>query len=277
VSLLALVSGSWFPVTHGFLYQLGRLLPSYWLVQAGRTALHGHGWGTSAWIVVIGWTIVLSSLAALAYRRDTTRVDRAPPPANTPASPPMRPGPGAAIVWACIHASITYSPRRSSRSGCALSAPAFPRTAAAAVVNSRAAVASRRDNVRRAMSPHPVRAERARRTVTTNAVMTTLASPIQGDAKALSMWRAELKRGAHNPCQIVDSEQIWHVTHGRLAVAIDGSIVELRAGDSLVVPEAVSRNIIAVTDAIAIVCGFGDAQVSTPGEPRNATTPPWIA
>jgi len=74
VSLLALVSGTWFPVTHGFLYQLGRLLPSYWLVQAGRTALHGHGWGTSAWIVVIGWTIVLSALAALAYRRDTTQV-----------------------------------------------------------------------------------------------------------------------------------------------------------------------------------------------------------
>jgi ABC-2 type transport system permease protein len=74
VSLLALVSGTWFPVTHGLLYQLGRLLPSYWLVQAGRTALHGHAWAMSGWIVVIGWTIVLSALAALAYRRDTTRV-----------------------------------------------------------------------------------------------------------------------------------------------------------------------------------------------------------
>jgi ABC-2 type transport system permease protein len=74
VSLLALVSGTWFPVTHGFLYQLGRVLPSYWLVQAGRTALHGHGWGRTAWIVVIGWTFVLSALAAMAYRRDTARV-----------------------------------------------------------------------------------------------------------------------------------------------------------------------------------------------------------
>jgi quercetin dioxygenase-like cupin family protein len=127
------------------------------------------------------------------------------------------------------------------------------------------------------MSPHPVRARSARRTATTNAVMTTLASPAQGDAKALSMWRAELKRGARDPCQIVDSEQIWHVTHGRLAVAIDGSIVELSAGDSLVIPEVVPRNITAVTDATAIVCGFGDAQVSTPGKPRGVTTPPWIA
>jgi quercetin dioxygenase-like cupin family protein len=127
------------------------------------------------------------------------------------------------------------------------------------------------------MSPHPVRVGSARRIVTTNGVMTTLASPTQGDAKALSMWRAELKRGARDPCQIVASEQIWHVTHGRLDVAIDGNIVELSAGDSLVIPEAVSRNIMAVTDAKAIVCGFGDAQVPTPGEPRNATTPPWIA
>lgn len=74
VSLLALVSGTWFPVTHGFLYDVGRLLPSYWLVQAGRIALHGHAWGATAWIVVLGWTAALSGLAALAYRRDTGRV-----------------------------------------------------------------------------------------------------------------------------------------------------------------------------------------------------------
>jgi ABC-2 type transport system permease protein len=74
VSLLALVSGSWFPVTHGFLYDVGRVLPSYWLVQAGRISMHGHGWNALAWIVVIGWTGALSLLAAVAYRRDTGRV-----------------------------------------------------------------------------------------------------------------------------------------------------------------------------------------------------------
>ncbi|MGA2925817.1 MAG: ABC transporter permease, partial [Solirubrobacteraceae bacterium] len=74
VSLLALVSGSWFPVTHGFLYDLGRVLPSYWLVQAGHVSLHGHNWGTTAWIVVTGWTAALSVLAVVAYRRDTGRV-----------------------------------------------------------------------------------------------------------------------------------------------------------------------------------------------------------
>lgn len=74
VSLLAIVSGTWFPVTHGFLHDLGRWLPSYWLVQAGRTAIHGQGWGTMAWAVVVGWTVLLAVLAGLAYRRDTGRV-----------------------------------------------------------------------------------------------------------------------------------------------------------------------------------------------------------
>ncbi len=74
VSLLALVSGTWFPVTHGFLYDIGQLLPSYWLVQAGKVATDGHPWGVEGWIVVLGWTVVLAALAGWAYRRDTGRV-----------------------------------------------------------------------------------------------------------------------------------------------------------------------------------------------------------
>jgi ABC-2 type transport system permease protein len=74
VSLLAVVSGTWFPVSHGFLHDLGQCLPSYWLVQAGRISTHGHGWGTTGWLVVAGWTVVLVALAGFAYRRDTSRV-----------------------------------------------------------------------------------------------------------------------------------------------------------------------------------------------------------
>jgi ABC-2 type transport system permease protein len=74
VSLLALVSGTWFPVTHGFLYDIGQYLPSYWLVQAGRVATHGNGWGAQGWIVVGVWTVVLAALARYAYARDTNKV-----------------------------------------------------------------------------------------------------------------------------------------------------------------------------------------------------------
>ncbi|MGH2894424.1 MAG: ABC transporter permease [Solirubrobacteraceae bacterium] len=74
VSLLALVSGTWFPVTHGFLHDVGQFLPSYWLVQAGRVAEHGHAWTATGWVVVLGWAVVLTVLARIAYRRDTERV-----------------------------------------------------------------------------------------------------------------------------------------------------------------------------------------------------------
>ncbi len=42
-----------------------RLLPSYWLVQAG------HGWEIEGWIVVGAWTAAMLALAVPAYLRDT--------------------------------------------------------------------------------------------------------------------------------------------------------------------------------------------------------------
>jgi ABC-2 type transport system permease protein len=74
VSLLALIGGTWFPVTSGFLHDLGQFLPSYWLVQAGRVALGGSAWGAKGWAVVLGWSLALGVLAAWAYARDTGRV-----------------------------------------------------------------------------------------------------------------------------------------------------------------------------------------------------------
>jgi ABC-2 type transport system permease protein len=74
VSLLALISGTWFPVRSGFLHDVGQFLPSYWLVQAGRVSLGGSAWGVKGWAVVLGWTLVLVAVASYAYVRDTGRV-----------------------------------------------------------------------------------------------------------------------------------------------------------------------------------------------------------
>jgi ABC-2 type transport system permease protein len=75
ISLLALLGGTWFPITgHGFLHDITQLLPSYWLVQASHVAIGGHAWPAKGWIVTIAWTVILSALAARAYRRDTGRV-----------------------------------------------------------------------------------------------------------------------------------------------------------------------------------------------------------
>lgn len=123
----------------------------------------------------------------------------------------------------------------------------------------------------------PIRANRAasvRRTETESAVITTLASPTQGDASVLSMWKVEMRRGRCDPDHTVDSEQIWHVICGELTIAIEQESVRLAAGDTLVVPEVLSRRVTAVTDVTAVVCGFGDAIVAIPGE--AGITPPWI-
>src|SRR6202453_1323169 len=75
ISLLALLGGVYFPLgNHGFLPELAQYIPSYWLVQASHVALGGHAWPAKGWIVMIVWTIVLSVLAARAYRVDTGRV-----------------------------------------------------------------------------------------------------------------------------------------------------------------------------------------------------------
>jgi ABC-2 type transport system permease protein len=75
ISLLALLGGVWYPIVgHGFFAELARLLPSYWLVQASHVAVGGHAWAARGWIVIGAWTVVLSMLAARAYRRDTGRV-----------------------------------------------------------------------------------------------------------------------------------------------------------------------------------------------------------
>jgi ABC-2 type transport system permease protein len=74
VSLLAFLSGTWFPITGGFLHALGQLLPSWWLVQASHIAVNGHGWGARGWITIVAWTAVLAAAAGWAYRRDTGKV-----------------------------------------------------------------------------------------------------------------------------------------------------------------------------------------------------------
>jgi ABC-2 type transport system permease protein len=73
-ALLAFISGTWFPLGHGTVYQIARFLPSYWLVQASHVALGGGGWTGLGWGVVAAWTVVLTGLAARARRRDSGRV-----------------------------------------------------------------------------------------------------------------------------------------------------------------------------------------------------------
>lgn len=73
-ALLALLSGAFGPIVNGgFLLTVVKALPSYWLVQAGKTAEGGGGWPLEGWISVVGWSIVLLAVAVRVYERDTKR------------------------------------------------------------------------------------------------------------------------------------------------------------------------------------------------------------
>jgi ABC-2 type transport system permease protein len=73
-ALLALVSGTWFPVgDSGVVHDIAVNLPSYYLVEANRVALGGSAWSGRGWAVVAIWSAVLIVLAARAYRADTGR------------------------------------------------------------------------------------------------------------------------------------------------------------------------------------------------------------
>jgi ABC-2 type transport system permease protein len=58
----------------GPLFDVMKALPSYWLVQAGKSvAVGGSGWPGQAWLVIAIWTVVLVPIAGLAYRRNAAR------------------------------------------------------------------------------------------------------------------------------------------------------------------------------------------------------------
>jgi ABC-2 type transport system permease protein len=70
--LFALLGGAWFPIsTSGTFYEVTKLLPSFWLVQAGRAGLTHQAWPLEGWAVIAVWTAALTGLAMMAYRRDT--------------------------------------------------------------------------------------------------------------------------------------------------------------------------------------------------------------
>ena len=75
VVVFALLGGAFGRLfTGGVGLTIVKLLPSYWLVQAGKSASGGGDWPAEGWVVVAVWTIVLVPLAVLAYRRATSRV-----------------------------------------------------------------------------------------------------------------------------------------------------------------------------------------------------------
>jgi ABC-2 type transport system permease protein len=72
-AFFAFLGGTWFPLGHGVLNDIGEALPSYWLVQASHVGVGGHGWSHLGWVVIAVWSVAAAAVARWAYRRDTAR------------------------------------------------------------------------------------------------------------------------------------------------------------------------------------------------------------
>jgi ABC-2 type transport system permease protein len=57
----------------GPLFEVMKALPSYWLVQAAKTAVGGSAWPAQAWLVLAVWIVVLVPVAVFAFRRSASR------------------------------------------------------------------------------------------------------------------------------------------------------------------------------------------------------------
>lgn len=89
--------------------------------------------------------------------------------------------------------------------------------------------------------PH-IRDADSRRTETPNGVMTTLASPTQGDA-GMAVWRVDMAAGRTGPRHAFDTEQVWSFLDGTATVDLDGRVLEVGPGDTVIMPADVPRQV----------------------------------
>jgi quercetin dioxygenase-like cupin family protein len=91
---------------------------------------------------------------------------------------------------------------------------------------------------------HVIHSAETRRTETPNAVMTTLASPTQGNSSQ-ALWRVEMVAGHAGPLHGIDAEQVWTVLAGGANIEVGADQAKLGSGDTIVLPADVSRRITA--------------------------------
>lgn len=122
-----------------------------------------------------------------------------------------------------------------------------------------------------------VRHAESRRTETPAALMTTLASPTLGGARR-PVWRVDMRPGQEGPPHLIDTEQVWTVLHGSATIDIGGDAVVVAAGDTVVVPGAVPRRVVAGPDAglAAIVVGEAGARAGLV-DGTDKGVPAWVA
>ena len=68
----------------------------------------------------------------------------------------------------------------------------------------------------------------------------------------MTVARIHLKEGAHVPTHQHEAEQVVNVLQGRLRVEVEGEVLDVGAGESLVLPGNVPHGVVAVEDSIVL-------------------------
>ncbi|MGH3731280.1 MAG: cupin domain-containing protein [Micromonosporaceae bacterium] len=96
--------------------------------------------------------------------------------------------------------------------------------------------------------------------------MTGLAAPSRGSTE-LSTWQVRMQAGAAGPEHVIDREQVWTVTHGSIEVTAGGRAEVVAAGQTVVIPASVVRQIRANGEPFeAYVAMRAGGQVRIPGQ-----------
>ncbi|MFF7589539.1 cupin domain-containing protein [Kitasatospora purpeofusca] len=119
-----------------------------------------------------------------------------------------------------------------------------------------------------------IRSTDARRTETPNAVMTTYASPAQGGT-GLALWRVEMRAARSGPRHAMDTEQVWTFLTGTAVVDLDGEELVLAAGDTLVLPADLPRQIRSEDGFTAVVASRAPSTAANL-DSGDTVAPPWI-
>lgn len=90
-----------------------------------------------------------------------------------------------------------------------------------------------------------IRNAESRRTETPNGVMTTFATPTQGGTHGLAVWRVDVQPARTGPLHAFDTEQVWTFLDGTATVDLDGRKLEAGAGDTVVLPADLPRQLTA--------------------------------
>jgi quercetin dioxygenase-like cupin family protein len=109
---------------------------------------------------------------------------------------------------------------------------------------------------------------------TPNAVMLTYAGPSQGSAE-LSVWHVSMQPGASGPAHAIDREQVYLVTDGQLTIEIGGQEHPAAAGDAVIIPAGITRQVRCPDSApaTAVVSMAVGGRVTVGGEDRGLL--PW--